>query len=168
MKVLIWIGCFVVATILNTLLGYATGVKVGYLIFYFGVYFVARNLCNKWDDYREFKIIEKSLSDTKPQSVVDYNQYFQRSAGRSTDMTPVPATGWRCSCGRPHPRYETSCVCGKSKLDNINCPKTEEMPAQIAEFHLTADKILFCRKCGKKLLDDSRFCSKCGIEVLKE
>lgn len=55
MKVLIWIGCFFVATILNTLLGYATGVKVGYLIFYFAVYFVAKKLCNKWDEHKNAK-----------------------------------------------------------------------------------------------------------------
>lgn len=55
MKVLIWIGCFFVATILNTLLGYATGIKAGYLVFYFAVYFVAKKLCNKWDEHKEAK-----------------------------------------------------------------------------------------------------------------
>lgn len=59
MKVLIWIGCFFVATILNTILGYATGVKVGYLIFYFAVYFVAKKLCTKWDEHKEAKIEKK-------------------------------------------------------------------------------------------------------------
>ena len=39
---------------------------------------------------------------------------------------PVPNLGWRCVCGRPHPRYESSCVCGKSKFDNMNQPKAEE------------------------------------------
>jgi len=34
----------------NTLLGYATGFKVGYLIFYAAVYFVANKLCQKWDE----------------------------------------------------------------------------------------------------------------------
>lgn len=55
MKVLIWIGCFFVATILNTLLGYATGIKAGYLVFYFAVYFVAKKLCNKWDEHKGAK-----------------------------------------------------------------------------------------------------------------
>ncbi len=55
MKVLIWVGCFFVATILNTILGYATGVKVGYLIFYFVVYFVAKKLCNIWDEHKSAK-----------------------------------------------------------------------------------------------------------------
>ena len=59
MKVLIWIGCVFVATILNTLLGYATGIKVGYVIFYFAVYFVAKKLCEKWDQYKEKKDKQK-------------------------------------------------------------------------------------------------------------
>ena len=49
-KILIWVGCILVAAILNTLLGYATGFKVGYLIFYAAVYFVANKLCQKWDE----------------------------------------------------------------------------------------------------------------------
>ena len=65
MKVLIWIGCFFVATILNTLLGYATGVKVGYLIFYFAVYFVAKKLCNKWDEHKEAKAAQRKASQQK-------------------------------------------------------------------------------------------------------
>ncbi len=54
-KALIWIACILVATILNTLLGYATGVKAGYLVFYFAVYFVAKKLCDKWDEHLEVK-----------------------------------------------------------------------------------------------------------------
>ncbi len=53
MKALIWIGCFFIATILNTILGYATGIKIGYLIFYFAVYYVAKKLCNLWDEHKE-------------------------------------------------------------------------------------------------------------------
>ena len=33
---------------------------------------------------------------------------------------------------------------------------------------IEADKICFCRKCGEKLIDNSKFCSKCGTEVIKE
>ena len=29
----------------------------------------------------------------------------------------VPQGGWRCHCGRVHPGYESSCVCGKSKSE---------------------------------------------------
>ena len=62
MKVLIWIGCFFVATILNTLLGYATGIKAGYLVFYLVVYFVAKKLCNKWDERKETEMKQKYVT----------------------------------------------------------------------------------------------------------
>ena len=29
-------------------------------------------------------------------------------------------------------------------------------------------QIVFCRKCGTKLLDRSQFCSKCGTKIVKE
>lgn len=55
MKVLIWVGCFIVASILNTILGYMSGIKAGYLVFYLAVFFVARKLCSKWDEYKAKK-----------------------------------------------------------------------------------------------------------------
>ena len=70
MKVLIWIGCFIVATILNALLGYATGVKVGYLLFYFAVYYVAKKLCSMWDEHKEKKTMQKHASAPLPYPVV--------------------------------------------------------------------------------------------------
>lgn len=33
------------------------------------------------------------------------------------DHEDVPQGGWRCHCGRAHPGYESSCVCGKSKSE---------------------------------------------------
>lgn len=32
----------------------------------------------------------------------------------------------------------------------------------------SSPKVLFCRKCGTRLLDDSDFCHKCGLRVVKE
>ena len=108
MKILIWFGCFFIATILNTILGYATGVKVGYLIFYFGVYFVAKKLCNKWDEHKEAKTKNKNNTQT--------NDLF---------------------------------------IDDETENTVEE-------------QIMFCRKCGEKLIDSSKFCRKCGTEVKVE
>lgn len=102
MKVLIWIGCIFVATILNTLLGYATGFKIGYLIFYLGVYFVAKKLCDKWDEHKS----------------------------KNKDST----------------------------LDN----KTFIGAASKSDI-----KVCFCRKCGERLIDNSKFCRKCGTEVIR-
>ena len=30
-----------------------------------------------------------------------------------------------------------------------------------------ADKICFCRKCGEKMIDNSKFCRKCGTEIVE-
>ena len=71
MKVLIWVGCFFVATLLNTILGYATGIKVGYLIFYFAVYFVAKKLCQKWDEHKEATAKQEKTAQQATISVED-------------------------------------------------------------------------------------------------
>ena len=34
------------------------------------------------------------------------------------------------------------------------------------DLHQTSDQILFCRKCGEKLLGSSQFCRKCGTAVV--
>ena len=63
MKGLIWFGCFFVATILNAILGVATGFRVGYLLVYLAVSFVAKKLCNKWDDHREEAVLEREKAE---------------------------------------------------------------------------------------------------------
>jgi len=142
MKVLIWIGCFIVATILNVILGEVTGLKVGYFLFYLAVFSVAKKLCGKWDEYKEKKT-EKEIA-------------------KITADIPSVST-WKCSCGKIHREYETSCVCGKTKAENTSCLKTEK-----ADISSTNEPILFCRKCGEKLIDNSQFCRKCGTMISKE
>ena len=73
------------------------------------------------------------------------------------------ASKWQCSCGRFHPKYETSCICGKSKTDNLPPVSVETTRP---ESDPSSDKICFCRKCGSKLIENSKFCSKCGTEVV--
>lgn len=41
---------------------------------------------------------------------------------------------------------------------------TETIGEEVDEIN---DKIVFCRKCGFKLIDDSEFCSNCGTNVIK-
>jgi len=79
--------------------------------------------------------------------------------------TELPEGGWRCSCGRGHPKYETSCICGKTKTDNLNKIEVEKNKT---ENFMTNNQLLFCRKCGEKLIDNSRFCRKCGTEVVEQ
>ena len=32
----------------------------------------------------------------------------------------------------------------------------------------STERVAFCRKCGKKLLENSQFCNGCGTEIVKE
>lgn len=106
MKVLIWVACLFIATLLNTLLGYTAGFKAGYLVIYFVIVFTARKLCIKWDEHKAAKVAKKQS------------------------------------------------------------PHSETLP--FVETSINADKICFCRKCGEKLIDNSKFCRKCGTEVIEK
>lgn len=51
-------------------------------------------------------------------------------------------------------------------LSNLN--KTpQENPTITTSEESTSDKVVFCRKCGEKLLERSQFCRKCGTEVVE-
>lgn len=48
-------------------------------------------------------------------------------------------------------------------------PSANSNPVPISEpVGNTAPQILFCRKCGEKLIENSQFCRKCGTKVVKE
>ncbi len=56
-------------------------------------------------------------------------------------------------------------------LSNLNKTPEEtyvsqENPTITTNEESSSDKVVFCRKCGEKLLDRSQFCSKCGTEVI--
>lgn len=80
----------------------------------------------------------------------------------------VASFGWQCSCGRVHPKYESSCVCGKSKTEITNLQKSEKTEIYSDVSSETHDQILFCRKCGNKLIKGAFFCGKCGMKVIRE
>lgn len=84
--------------------------------------------------------------------------YVQVMPPQHGAQPPADAT-WRCKCGRTHPKYVSSCVCGGSRSDNAKATAGNTAAAQ---------KSCFCRKCGSKLLGDSQFCDKCGTKVEKE
>lgn len=104
MKVLIWIGCIFVASILNAILGEITGFKIGYLLFYLGVSFLARKLCQKWDEHKEAKAQKKRIAEA-----------VEALRGKDRGFSSSATSGWQCVCGRFHPLYETSCVCGNTE-----------------------------------------------------
>ncbi len=64
------------------------------------------------------------------------------------------------SCGYRAKKLFTVCPkCGKDTKQNIYL---NEEPT------IDVDQILFCRKCGEKLIESGKFCSKCGTQVIAE
>lgn len=56
-------------------------------------------------------------------------------------------------------------------LSNLNKTQDEtyvpqKQPTITTNEESTEDKVVFCRKCGEKLLDRSQFCSKCGTAIV--
>ena len=51
----------------------------------------------------------------------------------------------------------------------ISLPEDRNEEKNIIEKKIqnTSAKIMFCRKCGTKLLSDSEFCHKCGARILR-
>lgn len=48
-------------------------------------------------------------------------------------------------------------------------PSTGSHPVPVSQSAgINTPQILFCRKCGEKLIENSQFCRKCGTEVKKE
>ena len=57
------------------------------------------------------------------------------------------------------PERDRSISAVESKIrDNINVAENEP----VLQSSPSTEKVLFCRKCGTRLLDQSRFCHKCG------
>lgn len=161
MKALIWIGCFLVASILNTILGYATGIKAGYLVFYFAVYFVAKKLCNKWDERKS----NKKSTETKPQDTITTESKCEM-CGHICDKTTAAKIEDDMGV-----RYRNLCdACMEIYNATPNEPTDLAKPAEskIGEPVSSDAQIQFCRKCGEKLVENSRFCRKCGAEIIKE
>ena len=48
-------------------------------------------------------------------------------------------------------------------------PSAGSQPVPVSQSAgINTPQILFCRKCGEKLIENSQFCRKCGTEVKKE
>jgi ribosomal protein L40E len=161
MKVLIWIGCFLVASILNTILGYATGIKAGYLVFYFAVYFVAKKLCNKWDERKSIK----KATETKPKDTITTENKCEM-CGHVCDKTT--AAKIEDDMGVRYRNLCDACMEIYNTTPNEPTDLAESVESKIEEPVSSAAQIQFCRKCGEKLMGNSRFCRKCGTEIVKE
>ena len=132
MKALIWFLTILAATMLNVLLGYVTGLKIGYFVFYLAVNSVAKRLCRAWDVHQQ----DKKRKDNA----------FDNLELEKNDQLLIKRNG----------------------ESNVKDEQNVETTHPIAIISQEICSILFCRKCGFKLVENSDFCSKCGTAVVKE
>lgn len=82
MKVLIWFGCFFVATLLNTILGVFLGVRAGAVLLYFIAFYPAKKLCDKWDRHTREKARQKPpVPSAEAVTVAEKRPVFCRRCG---------------------------------------------------------------------------------------
>lgn len=164
MKFLIWFLC-IMANVIITMIINDAGIILGGIpsaLMFAVTFWLARTLCQKWEAHKEYGELEKEILNTDPQSVVQKDERLEQ---QRTYTAQVSNSQWQCSCGRVRAKYESSCICGKSKFDVMNSPKTEAVSSETTAQPATDSKNLFCRKCGEKLLPNSQFCSRCGTKV---
>lgn len=109
MKVLIWLLCFFVNGLITTLIR-ESGVILGAIptvILFASTMWLARTLCQKWDEH-------KWVIESKKKSSAQQKNIVVEESAKITD----------------------------------------------------ANQVRFCRKCGEKLIGNSKFCRKCGTEIV--
>jgi ribosomal protein L40E len=143
--------CFVKGVLLfETInMSYQQGVKqyikseleIGSALIMFAIVFVISYFV--W--YRlNVKYFEKRINPVK-------NDRFEDNSNRITECM---------SCGYRDENFFHACPkCGKYAKQYIYL---NEEPT------VDTDKVLFCHKCGAKLIENSRFCRKCGTEIVEE
>lgn len=160
MKVLIWISTLFIITLLNVILGEATGFRAGTLVIYFFWFWLAKKLCSLWDKNRIGKKAEKEgLSSF---------EYIKKEI--PTDVLTHSESN-RCNEEELKSYYKACVKEGKINkvhsyilIDEFMSPRRTTV-AEVNNIP-NEDKVVFCRKCGTKLLERSQFCSKCGTEVV--
>lgn len=66
------------------------------------------------------------------------------------------------------PVLENESVIPLNELKKVECEVKLPIPKKDTFNNKEFKKVLFCRKCGTRLVDDSDFCHKCGLRVIKE
>ncbi len=66
------------------------------------------------------------------------------------------------------PVLENESVIPLNELEKAECEVKPPIPEKKIFNNKETLKVLFCRKCGTRLLDDSDFCHKCGLRIIKE
>lgn len=76
-----------------------------------------------------------------------------------------------CKTKNPEPyksRFTECPKCGYIAVFEKECPKCGFLPTKVEEVNNSATpQILYCRKCGAKLLENAHLCKECGTEIMQ-
>ncbi len=153
MKVLIWVLCIFANAFITTLFK-ESGIILGGIptvILFAITLWLARTLCKMWDKHKAPKALEHINNNT--------NSYYCPICG---SMTPKDK-GYCTECGAKIVNHQKNLLATETTSQYT---PTNNTP--ILETQENTEPTLFCRKCGEKLLDNSRFCRKCGTESISE
>lgn len=102
-------------------------------------------------------------------------ELHKKSVEKIPAPSVIPPGHWLCSCGRVHPVYVSSCVCGVNKSDFITIEKqqVQSKATATAGENITAGKKdpkvintvatrVECPTCHKLIAPESAFCGYCG------
>jgi hypothetical protein len=163
MKVLIWVLCFFANALITTIIK-GNGVILGAIptvILYGVTIWLARTLCKKWDERKADKTIDqKEMVDTPP--AVNKCEMCGHICDKTTAAKIEDDMGVR------YRNLCDACMEIYNATPNGHTDIVEPMETKIDGPESAATQIQFCRKCGEKLIENSRFCRKCGTEIIKE
>ena len=95
-------------------------------------------------------IVALSKSDNH-HSAKSYGSSMIRNTTRDEQI--IAAGGWKCSCGRTNYHYVSTCVCGRSKNDDVTAP-TKTLPSSQTSHSILNESNIEAVRNYKKLLDE--------------
>ena len=163
MKVFIWISTFVVGAFINTLIGYVTGIRFGSVLLFIIDFFIARKLCEVWDNRMP-----------QHKAEVNHTKQEQPKMVGSSNNTTYPEANIQQSPAIHSEKKKDQTTCDINKLPSktIVFKKTNNQPIVKSKPEKTTNnddiaktKIKYCRKCGSKIDDETIYCKRCGCKV---
>ncbi len=163
MKVLIWVLCFFLNALISAIIK-GNGVILGAIptvILYGVTIWLARTLCKKWDEHKADKITNQTEQANIP-PVANKCEMCGHVCDKTTSAKIEDDMGVR------YRNLCDACMEIYNATPNEHTDLAEPAETNIDEPVSSSTQIQFCRKCGEKLVENSRFCRRCGTEVVKE
>ena len=159
MKVLIWVLTLFFGALINNMIGEATGIKAGALVLFIAEGYLARKLCEKWDDHLAEKAARKRemANDSKNAITVSDDSELTANSDRYETATVQE---------RMLPEKNTS---SNAKSEKIAINSKYGPIVFCADASSTngvpINYVGFCPQCGAAYGKDSICCDKCGTRL---